>query len=77
MERVGSNIAREGGEADNQRLMYATNGHFMVGALEEIFYLLVVGGWRPDIVVSNTDKKIWPHRINLDEDRVNIEENQD
>jgi hypothetical protein len=25
------------------------------------------GGWRPDLVVSNTDKKTWPHRINTDD----------
>ena len=47
-----------------------TSGHFMAGALEE------VGGWRPYLVVSNTDKKNWPHRINTDEDCVDIEENQ-
>ena len=34
----------------------------MVGASEED------GGWRPDLVVSNTDKKTWPHRINTDSD---------
>ena len=52
LERVGSNIAREGGEADNQRLMYATNGHFMVGALKED------GGCRPDLVALNTNKNL-------------------
>jgi len=36
--------------------------HFMVGASEED------GSWRPDLVVSNTDKKTWPHRINTDGD---------
>lgn len=56
----------------HQRLMYTTSGHFMVlGALEED------GGWKPDLVVSNTDKKNWPHRINTDEDCVDIGGNQD
>ena len=36
--------------------------HFMVGASEEH------SGWRPDLVISNTDKKTWPHHINTDED---------
>ena len=36
----------------------------MVGALEED------GGWKPDLVVSNTDKKTWLRygRIKTDED---------
>jgi len=39
------------GQHQGFKLMYATSCHFMVGALEED------GGWRPDLVVSNTDKR--------------------
>ena len=39
----------------------------MAGASEEDG-----GGWRPDYAVSNTDKETWPHRINTDEDCLNI-----